>query len=366
MTSDDAGSWADVGLLAPARGAVRESGDEAVLRAMLAAEVALTRVSGAPAEAAEAVAAAARELAVRPAELAVRARAGGNPVIPLVELLRAAAGEHARWVHPGATSQDILDTALMLVTRDTLRPILTDLGAVARALTALAREHRDTPMAARTLTQQAVPTTFGLKAAGWRRLVLDAHARLTALAPPAQLGGPAGTLDPALTAAFARELGLAEPPLPWHVLRTPIADLAGALAFASGALGKLALDVLVLSRTEIGELSEGVGGGSSSMPHKHNPVRSALIAAAARQVPALASVLYGSLAAEDERPAGAWHAEWQPLREALRLVAGAARDADELVAGLRVHPGRMRANLTVEGDTGSAAALVTLALEERQ
>ncbi|NRQ40150.1 3-carboxy-cis,cis-muconate cycloisomerase, partial [Nonomuraea sp. NN258] len=169
-----------------------------------------------------------------------------------------------------------------------------------------------------------------------------------------------------LVARFAQEVGLAEPDLPWHVLRTPVADLAAALAFTAGALGKTAADVLVLSRTEIGEVSEGVGGGSSSMPHKHNPVRATMIAAAARQVPALAAVLYGSLAAEDERPPGAWHAEWQPLRESLRLVAGAARDTAELVADLRVHPERMRANLGVEGSTGSAAALVDRALEKEE
>ncbi|MEV4889277.1 lyase family protein, partial [Nonomuraea sp. NPDC055795] len=189
------------------------------------------------------------------------------------------------------------------------------------------------------------------------------------LLKPAELAAmkqtvPAPTLDPALSAAFARELGLAAPLLPWHVLRAPVADLAGALAFTCGALGKLAADVLVLSRGEIGELSEGVGGGSSSMPHKHNPVRAVMIAAAARQVPALTSILYGSLAAEDERPPGAWHAEWQPLREALRLAAGAARDAAELVSGLRVHPDRMHANLAVPGSTGAAADLVTRALED--
>ncbi|MFD9946548.1 lyase family protein [Nonomuraea sp. NPDC059023] len=358
-------SSADLGLLSPMRGAGEATGDQAVLRAMLEAELALARIQ-APAEA---VAAIERACAAFPAttelsELADRARSGGNPVIPLVELLRAAAGEHARWVHAGATSQDILDTALMLVTRRVLVPLLADLDTVIAGLTRLARDHRDTPMAARTLTQQAVPTTFGLKAAGWRRLAIDARRRLAALDPPAQLGGPTGTLDPALCAAFARELGLAAPILPWHVLRAPVADLAGALAFTCGALGKLAADVLVLSRGEIGELSEGAGGGSSSMPHKHNPVRAVMIAAAARQVPALASILYGSLAAEDERPPGAWHAEWQPLREALRLAAGAARDAAELVSGLRVHPDRMRANLAVPGSTGAAADLVTRALED--
>ncbi|MEU4514525.1 3-carboxy-cis,cis-muconate cycloisomerase [Nonomuraea wenchangensis] len=385
MTSAD--PEADLGLLSPMRGAAEETGDVAVLRALLDAEVALTRAQAAlgraPREAAEAVAGAARVAAFDLPGLVARARSGGNPVIPLVEDLRAAAGPHGAHVHRGATSQDIMDTALMLVAHRTLGPVLADLGRVGGDLAGLASAHRDTVMAARTLTQQAVPTTFGLKAAGWRKLVLDARDRLRAARDslPAQLGGAAGTLaafhpeqpeqpepggDPGLllAARFAAELGLAEPVLPWHVLRTPVADLGGALAFASGALGKLAADVLVLSRTEVGELSEGVGGGSSSMPHKRNPVRATMIAAAARQVPAQAAVLYASLAAEDERPSGAWHAEWQPLRECLRLVAGAARDAAELVAGLRVHPERMSANLTLSGSTGSARALVERALKE--
>lgn len=168
-------------------------------------------------------------------------------------------------------------------------------------------------MAARTLTRHAVPTTFGLKAAGWRSLVLDAHDRVVRVRStlPVQLGGAAGTLaafeaygmeGEALVSAFAAELGLCAPELPWHVLRTPVADLAGALAFCAGALGKVAADVLVLSRTEVGEVAEGTGGISSAMPHKRNPVRSVLLASAARQVPALASTLYASMAAEDERP----------------------------------------------------------------
>ncbi|MYR59310.1 3-carboxy-cis,cis-muconate cycloisomerase, partial [Streptomyces sp. SID625] len=167
-------------------------------------------------------------------------------------------------------------------------------------------------------------TTFGLKAAGWRSLVLDARDRVARVrdALPVQLGGAAGTLaafaaygaeDPAaLVTAYARELGLRAPLLPWHTLRTPVADLAGCLAFTAGALGKTAADVLTLCRTEIAELAEGSGGGSSAMPHKANPVRSTLIAAAARRAPQLAATLYASMAAEDERPAGAWHAEWEP------------------------------------------------------
>ncbi|WP_230465448.1 3-carboxy-cis,cis-muconate cycloisomerase [[Actinomadura] parvosata] len=376
------GAAADLGLLAPMRGAAEATGDAAVLQAMLDAEAALARAQAAlglvPAEAAAAVAAACRPGAVSLPGLVTRSHSGGNPVIPLVQDLREAAGPYGEYVHRGATSQDIVDTALMLVARRTLGPVLDDLGRVVERLTALAAAHRDTPMAARTLTQQAVPTTFGLKAAGWRKLAADARIRLSAAidALPAQLGGAAGTLAAfqpegtdvdvvlRLPGRFAAELGLAEPVLPWHVLRTPVADLAGALAFTAGALGKLAADVLVLSRTEVGELSEGVGGGSSSMPHKHNPVRATMIAAAARQVPPLAAILYGSLAAEDERPSGAWHAEWQPLRESLRLVAGAARDAAELVADLRVHPDRMAANLTIPGTPGPAPALVDHALTD--
>jgi 3-carboxy-cis,cis-muconate cycloisomerase len=376
---DGSADTADTGLLSPGRvGSAAEAatGDHAFLQAMLDAETALTRAQAAiglaPAASAEAVAEAAQADRFDVRDLAMRARSGGNPVIPLVKDLTAAVGhEAAPFVHRGATSQDILDTAAMLVATRALEPALADLERTAAALAHLAAEHRDTPMPGRTLTQHAVPITFGLKAAGWRSLVLGARDRLAAVRAslPCQLGGAAGTsaafhafaeaagVTPAegpelglrLLAEFAVQTGLAEPVLPWHALRAPIADLAGALAFTAGALGKFAADVLVLSRTEIGELSEGSGGGSSAMPHKANPVRATLIAAAARQVPALASVLYGSLCAEDERPAGAWHAEWQPLREALRHVGGAARDAAELAGGLRIHPRRMRDNLDRTG-----------------
>ncbi|MET8182034.1 3-carboxy-cis,cis-muconate cycloisomerase [Streptomyces sp. NPDC005336] len=348
-------------MLAPVRAgtAVEDAtGDVAFLQGMLDAEAALTRtlvaVGQAPAGAAEAVGAAARAELYDVRDLALRARSGGNPVIPLVADLTAAVartdGDAAPYVHRGATSQDILDTAAMLVTARTLPLIVADLDRTAAALARLAAAHRGTPMPGRTLTQHAVPTTFGLKAAGWRALTLDAHDRLAALRPPAQLGGAAGTLAAfdegiALLSRFADETGLAEPALPWHTLRTPVADLGTALAFAVGALGKVAADVLVLSRTEIGEVAEGSGGGSSAMPHKSNPVRATLIAAAARQAPLLAATLLGSLVAEDERPAGAWHAEWQTLRELLRLAGGAARDAAELTEGLRVFPDRMAEHL---------------------
>ncbi|CAL9390378.1 3-carboxy-cis,cis-muconate cycloisomerase [Streptomyces sp. enrichment culture] len=354
----------DTGLLAPGwagSAAAAATGDHAYLRALLDAEAALTRAQAAlglaPAEAATAVTEAAGG-AFDAVSLAGRARAGGNPVIPLVADLTKAVGDpYGLYVHQGATSQDILDTATMLVAARALDPVLADLGRTEQALARPAAEHRDTAMPGRTLTQHAVPTTFGLKAAGWRSLVLDARDRVKAVREslPAQLGGAAGTLaafgaygasDPAaLPEAYARELGLRAPDLPWHTLRTPIGDLAGCLAFTAGALGKVAVDVLTLSRTEIAEVAEGSGGGSSAMPHKSNPVRSTLIASAARRAPQLAATLYGSMAAEDERPAGAWHAEWEPLRDLLRLVGGAARDAAELAEGLRVRPEAMREHL---------------------
>ena len=366
MTSAASG---DSGLLAPGwtgSDAARATGDTAFLRALLDAEAALTRAQAAlglaPEAAARAVTGAAVADRFDARALAEEARAGGNPVIPLVAALTRAVGEeHGPYVHRGATSQDIMDTAMMLVAHRALGPVLDGLERTGRAFARLAAAHRDTALPGRTLTQHAVPTTFGLKAAGWRSLVLDARDRTTAVrdALPAQLGGAAGTLavfavygagDPtALPAAYARELGLRAPELPWHTLRTPVADLAGCLAFTAGALGKAAVDVLTLSRTEIAEVAEGSGGGSSAMPHKSNPVRSTLIAAAARRAPQLAATLYGSLVAEDERPAGAWHAEWEPLRDLLRLVGGAARDAAELAEGLRVRPDVMRAHLDLTG-----------------
>lgn len=367
MTSSERGaSDIDLGLLAPGRPGSRveaETGDGAYLQALLDAEAALTRAQAqlglAAQPAAEAVTAAAHLEGFDARAIASAGSGGGNPVIPLVgELRRAVGGEHAGAVHHGATSQDILDTATMLVAKRTRALILAELERVAAALGTLAAAHRATPMAGRTLTQHAVPTTFGLKVAGWRSLVLDAHDRLSALKLPAQLGGAAGTLaaftetaqGPAtvleLVTRYAAETGLDVPALPWHVLRTPIVELGSALALTTGALGKFAADVLVLSRTEIAEVRQTDGaGGSSAMPHKANPVDATLIAAAARQVPALVSVLYGSMVAEDERPAGAWHAEWLPLREALRLVGTAAGLAAHLAERLEARPERMAANL---------------------
>ncbi|GAA2693593.1 MULTISPECIES: 3-carboxy-cis,cis-muconate cycloisomerase [Actinosynnema] len=376
---------ADSGLLSPGwagTGVDRLLDDRAWVRAALAAEVALARaqasVGAIPQEAAEAIAAAADPDALDLPALVEGVHATGTPVLALVAqltaLVRAADPSAADHVHRGATSQDVLDTATALLCRDALRALRADLLATAAALAALAERHRDTPMAGRTLTQHAVPITFGLKAAGWLTQVLDAVDRLDpvlARGLPVSLGGAAGTLasyglltggDPlALVEPFAAELGLVPQFLPWHAARTPIADVASVLAVTSGALGRLAADVAVLSRTEIGEVAEPAGAGrgaSSAMPHKRNPVHATTILASARQVPALVAVLHQCMVVEDERSAGGWHAEWQPLREALRLVLGAARNAAALTAGLRALPDRMRANLALTGGAIASERLV--------
>lgn len=355
----------DSGLLSPVRAGTpveAVTGDNAVVGAMLAAEAALARAQArlgtVPEGAAEAITAKAAEVAreIDVATLAKTARATANPVVGLVKELTAAVGaESADYVHRGSTSQDIVDTALMIVARSALELLRDDLATTAAALADLARAHRDTVMPGRTLTAHAVPTTFGLKAAGWRRYVLDAAERVRRLELPVSLGGAAGTLaayveygdgteDYAerLVEAFAEETGLATTTLPWHANRTPVADLVAALAQTATALGKFAVDVQVLTRTEISEVAEPTGGGSSAMPHKRNPVLSALIRSAALQVPVLAASVTQSGLAEDERSAGVWQAEWQLLRECLRLTGGAAHTAVELARGLVVDAERMR------------------------
>ncbi|MGY6656749.1 class-II fumarase/aspartase family protein [Amycolatopsis sp. TRM77291] len=359
----------DSGLLSPVRAgtpAEAATGDLAWVRALLDTEAALARAQAAtgliPQEAAEAITEAAASVEIDVVALARAARETANPVVGLIKELTEAAG--TEYVHRGSTSQDIFDTAMMLVAARTRALLVADLEATADALANLARAHRDTLMAGRTLTAHAVPTTFGLKAAGWRQLTLDALDRLNRVVLPVSLGGAAGTraayaeyarlaalpdgYPQRLQTAFAEETGLAETTLPWHTLRTPTADLAAALAFTAAALGKIAVDVQFLTRTEVGEVAEPAGegrGGSSAMPHKRNPVLATLIRSAALQVPVLATGVTQAVLSEDERPAGAWHAEWQLLRECLRLTGGAAHTAAELARGLVVHDERMRENL---------------------
>ncbi|WP_433479358.1 3-carboxy-cis,cis-muconate cycloisomerase [Spirillospora sp. CA-142024] len=388
MVSDERGLPAspDVGLLSPVRAGTEAeavTSDLAYLTAMLDAEAALARAQArlgiVPADAAEAITGAADAGRVDLAGVARRARGAGNPVVPLVADLRGLAGSAGEHVHKGATSQDIADTGAMLVAARARRVVLAHLDRALDALAGLAARYRDTPMAARTLGRQALPTTFGAKAANWLLGCLEARERLAAVPLPVQLGGPAGTLDAFgdraldLVAAYAEETGLARPVLPWHTRRTPVAELAAALALVTGALGKIATDVWLLSQSEVGEVAEAAGagrGGSSSMPHKRNPALSTLIRSAALQVPAQVQVLLAAQAAPHERPAGEWHAEWQPLRECLRLTGGAAETAAELLDGLEVSTELMRADLDelldlLGGDpgTGAAAVLVGQALD---
>jgi 3-carboxy-cis,cis-muconate cycloisomerase len=352
--------------------------DRAFLQALLDAEAALARASATaglfPAEAAEAIAARCHAGLFDADALGRRAAASGNPVVPLVRTLAAQVdGDAAEHVHQGATSQDILDTAAMLVARRALAPLLDDLAAAAAACARLADEHRGTVLAGRTLLQQATPTSFGLKAAGWLVGLDEARRRLDEVREQAlavQLGGAAGTLAAfgddglAVLANLAAELGLAEPTLPWHTVRLRPAALAGALGATAGVLAKVARDVALLAQTEVAEVVEAGGGGrggSSTMPHKRNPVAAVAVTGCAARVPGLVATMLAAMPQEHERAAGAWHAEWETLSELLRLVGSAASWLRELLEGLRVDPARMRANLDASGGLPMAEA-VTAAL----
>jgi len=352
--------------------------DRAWLQGMLDAERALANAGAAtglvPADAAARIGDACRAELYDPRELAQEGRAVGNPAEPLVRALRQAVGDEAAdWVHYGATSQDIVDTAAMLVSRRAVELVLAELDRLAGACADLARAHRSTPMAARTLLQQAVPTTFGLKAAGWlvaliearRRLAVVRHERLAA-----QLGGAAGTLAALgedgleVTRRYAEELGLVEPVVPWHANRVRVGELGAALDVAAGAAAKVGRDIVLLAQSEVGEVAEAAGGGSSTMPHKRNPVRSTLAVACARLAHAHAEVLLAEQDHEHERAVGGWHAEWEALSGALAFTGGATAAAADAVSGLEVDPDRMRVNLEAGGGL-VVAERISFALSDR-
>ena len=352
--------------------------DRAWLQGMLDAEHALARACAAvglvPEDAAIRIGEACRAELYDPARIADDGRAAGNPAEPLVRELRAAVGdETAGYIHLGATSQDIVDTAAMLVCRRATELVLAELDRLADGCAGLARAHRSTPIAARTLLQQAVPTTFGLKAAGWLVSALEARRRLATVREErlaAQLGGAAGTLaalgDEALEVVrlYADELGLAEPLLPWHTNRQRVAELGGALDAVAGLSAKVGRDIVLLAQSEVGEVAEASGGRSSTMPQKRNPVRSTLAVACARLAHAHAGVLLAGLAHEHERAVGGWHAEWEALSGALAFAGGSAAAAADAVAGLEVDAGRMRANLEASGGL-VVAERITFALAPR-
>jgi len=357
------------------RGGV-DAGDEAWLQAMLDAEAALARAverAGlAAAGAGAAVTAAAVASGFDPGELGRQAALTGNPVPPLVRALTAAVPPWAASaVHRGATSQDILDTAAMLVAKRALRAVLADLADAADAAAGLAVAHRGTIMIGRTLLQQAVPVTFGLVAAGWLASIDEARQALARVRDErlaVQLGGAAGTLaalgeaGPRVAGLLAGELGLALPVLPWHTDRRRILDLAAALTGAAAALGKIARDVTLLAQSEVAEVREGGTGrgGSSAMPHKRNPVASVLVLGCTRRIPRLPATLAAAAEQEHQRAAGAWHAEWEPLADLLRLTGSAASWGAELLAGLVVDGLRMRANLDAAGGFPMAERVAAL------
>ncbi len=342
-----------------------DAGDRAWLQAMLDAEAALARAAEraglAPPGSGAAVTAVARAELFDGAALARQAAQAGNPVPALVRALTAAlpaeAAGAAQAVHAGATSQDIIDTAAMLVAARSTGAILSDLATAAGHAARLAGEHAGTVMAGRTLLQQAVPVTFGLVAAGWLTAIDEARAglhRVRTQRLAVQFGGAAGTLaslgrsGPAIAELLAEELGLAVPVLPWHTDRLRILELAAALAGACAALGKVARDVTLLAQTEVGEAAEALAGGrggSSAMPHKQNPVASVVLLGCAKRAPGLLGTLAAAAEQEHQRAAGAWHAEWEPLSDLLRLTGSAAAWGADLLSGLRVDEARMRANL---------------------
>jgi 3-carboxy-cis,cis-muconate cycloisomerase len=296
--------------------------------------------------------------------VAAGADADGNPVIGLVALLRQrAGGQVAQWLHRGLTSQDVIDTAMTVCAREALARVRSEITTQVRTLAALAETHQHDPMLARTLTQPALPSTVGLKMANWLSGVLDAVDTVAALPPlPVQAGGAAGTMAAAteltgspgealaLSDALANALGLA-PATPWHTTRSLITRIGDALVTCCDAWGHIATDVATGSRPEVGELAEGRGGGSSTMPHKSNPVLSVLIRRAALAAPALGASLHiASAASVDERSDGGWHTEWATLRTLARRTVVAAAQTTELLAGLRIDCDRAAANLAAAGD----------------
>ncbi|MQY29266.1 3-carboxy-cis,cis-muconate cycloisomerase [Nocardia aurantia] len=340
--------------------------DPAWVQAMLDFESALAWAQAAagliPAAAAAAIEKQCRAELYDIGELGAQAAGIGNPAGPLVRALTdRVGGEAAGYVHLGATSQDVVDTAAMLVTARALGVLDADLRAVAARLADLAQTHTATVLAGRSLLQQAPPITFGLTAAGWLSGILAARQRLVTVRTDrlaVQFGGAVGTLaalgDNGIEVSdrLADRLGLAAPLLPWHTERGRIAEVAGALGQTCGAVAKIARDIALLAQTEVAEVSEegppGTGG-SSTMPHKRNPVAAVLAAGAAGQAPGLVADLLAAAAHEHQRAVGSWHAEWRPYRELLRTTGSAVHSLRVSLDRLRVDPDRMRANLDRTG-----------------
>jgi len=307
------------------------------------------------------------------------AQSAGNLAIPFVRQLTEAAAQRspaaAASVHLGATSQDILDTAMVLQMREAIELLRRDLTSMEAHLLVHVRNHSDTLLAGRTWLQQGPPITFGLRLAGVVEALRRHRERIEAAARRAlvlQFGGAVGTLAAlgdrasAISAALARRLDLPEPRLPWHTQRDSVAEVAAVLGLVTGTLGKFARDIALAMQTELAEVLEPEGedrGVSSTMPHKRNPVASAIILAAAARVPPLVSTLITAMQQEQERGLGGWQTEWEVVPEVFRLTAAALARANEIAAGMEVQPERMRANLESSGGLAMSEA-VSIALAE--
>ncbi len=337
--------------------------DRALVGRYIEVEVALARaearVGVIPADAGEAIARAAATVTLDFERLKRETDNVGYPILPVVAQLSTLCGEAGRYVHWGATTQDIMDTATVLQMRAALDLVAAEVEALRGILAALARKHRDTPMAGRTHLQQALPVTFGYKVAIWLA-ALDRHAeRLGQLRPRVevvQFAGAAGTLASigdkglAVQRALAQELGLGEPASTWHVARDGFAEAVNALALITGTLGKIAFDVMVMMSTEFGEVFEPFvhgRGASSTMPQKRNPISSELILAASKIVRQQAGLMLDALITDFERATGPWHVEWAAIPEAFLAASSALYQATFMLGGLIVDAARMRRNLDI-------------------
>jgi 3-carboxy-cis,cis-muconate cycloisomerase len=337
-------------------------GPDGLLRHMLTFEVALARVEARlgviPQAAADDIALSARPGSFDLAGLAAATALAGNPAIPFVKALTALVPpDAARFVHWGATSQDVMDTALVLQLKEVLAQFSAQLTELGQALAVKAGEHRSTPMAARTLLQQALPTSFGAKVAGWLMPVMRHLERIDELKPRllvAQLGGAAGTraalggAGEIVARGLADELQLGHAPLPWHSARDNLAEFAALCGMICGTLGKIAQDVALLMQTEIGEVLEGAApgkGGSSTLPHKRNPVAAHAMLAIATLAPGLVSTVMAAQVQAHERAVGTWSTEWIALPQLASHAGAALTHAIALITALEIVPARMRSNL---------------------
>jgi 3-carboxy-cis,cis-muconate cycloisomerase len=345
--------------------------DGAEIRAMLLFEGALAKAQGAvgmiPQTAAAAIHRAARDVAIDGSALAAAVAAAGVAVPALIPAFRAGmnAPEHAAWVHWGATSQDAADTGLALRLKRCAAVLDARLGVILAALADAAEAHADLPMAARTRAQIATPTTFGARIASWGAPLLRARVRLARAAQGValiSLAGASGTLDAMgegaeeVACLMAEELGLTAPDLPWHTGRDGLAEFAGALAILCGSLGKFGQDLILLGQSEVGELAAGEGGGSSTMPHKSNPVGPEVLLALARHASRLSGAVQEAMICGHERDGAAWTLEWLSLPQLCVTAAAACRHADALAASLRPDPARMRGNMEATGGMMMAEA----------